>query len=286
MQQVNDPAELKARYYVCPQVYGIEFMQATFLKHSFARHSHDYFALGVIEKGVQTFSCGPNHYETPAGGIFVINPGEPHTGETITPGGFSYSVFYPSAQLFEKVASEITGRQQTTPFFANPRLDDPLLSKSLSKLARTLIEAKSALEGEHCLLETFGLLVRRHAANRYAVQQVRRERAAVRQVREYLESNYSENISLTALGEQVALSPFYLARVFRADTGMPPHIYLENVRVQRAQQLIAQGLPLAQVAQETGFSHQSHLTNCFKRFIGISPGQFAQRRKLLQDFSA
>lgn len=282
---MNEVAELNARYYVCPQVYGIEFMRATFQRHNYALHSHDYFALGIIETGLQTFSCSRQNYHTPAGGLFVINPGEPHTGETVTEEGFSYSVFYPSAELLEKVATEITGRPKNTPFFARPRLDDPALAQSLVGLQRTLVQAQSVLESEQHLLETFGLLISRHAVHRYQVQQVKREREAVRRVREYLEAHYTENVSLTQLAELVAFSPFYLARVFRADTGMPPHIYLENVRVRHAQHLLSQGYPLAQVAHETGFSHQSHFSNCFKRFIGITPRQFARKRKLLQDLS-
>ena len=78
------------------------------------------------------------------------------------------------------------------------------------------------------------------------------------------------------LAERVGLSPYYLLRVFRAEVGIPPYVYLESVRIRQAQRLIQQGAPLAVVAAEVGFNSQSHLTSSFKRIIGATPGQYAR----------
>ena len=75
----------------------------------------------------------------------------------------------------------------------------------------------------------------------------------------------------------MALSPYYLLRAFRAEVGMPPHAYLESIRIRRAQRLIEAGQPLAEVAAEMGFSSQSHLTQRFKQIIGVTPGQYARQ---------
>lgn len=79
------------------------------------------------------------------------------------------------------------------------------------------------------------------------------------------------------------LAPYYIARVFRAEVGLPPHAYLESVRIRQAQRLVARGMPLAQVAGATGFADQSHFTHRFKRLIGVTPGQYARQRKIIQD---
>ena len=78
------------------------------------------------------------------------------------------------------------------------------------------------------------------------------------------------------LAQHVALSPYYLLRAFRAEVGMPPYTYLENVRIRYTQRLIKAGKPLAEVAAEVGFSSQSHMTRQFKKIIGVTPGQYAQ----------
>ena len=84
----------------------------------------------------------------------------------------------------------------------------------------------------------------------------------------------AEPVSARALSALVGLHPAYLNRVFSARVGMPPHAYLTDLRVQRARELLAAGRPLSGVAYDTGFADQSHLTRCFKRAVGITPGAY------------
>jgi AraC-like DNA-binding protein len=70
------------------------------------------------------------------------------------------------------------------------------------------------------------------------------------------------------------LSPFYLLRTFRDRIGLPPHGYLNQVRLIRAKKLLSQGCQISQVAHEIGFADQSHLTRQFKRMFGVTPGQY------------
>jgi AraC-like DNA-binding protein len=59
-------------------------------------------------------------------------------------------------------------------------------------------------------------------------------------------------------------------------------MYLTQVRIFRAKKLLASGIAIAQVAQEVGFAHQSHLNRHFKRIIGVTPKQY-QNSKNVQD---
>jgi AraC-like DNA-binding protein len=52
---------------------------------------------------------------------------------------------------------------------------------------------------------------------------------------------------------------------------------LESVRISHAQKLIESGRSLIDTALEVGFSSQSHLTNSFKKIIGVTPGQYAKQ---------
>ena len=58
--------------------------------------------------------------------------------------------------------------------------------------------------------------------------------------------------------------------------GLPPYMYLEQLRIERARVLLRAGTPTSHVAYETGFSDQSHLTRRFKRVVGVPPGQYAR----------
>jgi AraC-like DNA-binding protein len=265
-----------SRFYTRPDVYNIEFIHANFVRHRFARHVHEYYVFGIIEAGYQTFSYRHSKHATTRHGIIILNPDEPHTGEPATPEGFTYKAIYPSADLMRSVASEITGRTTALPFFTTPVQYDEDLATRLLQLHQALISPAATLAGEVNFLTVFAGLISRYADSRFAPQGPREETAAIRQVRNYIEAHYAEDVSLAQLSRLVWLSPYYLARSFTAQVGIPPHAYLESVRIRHAQRLLTVGVPIAEVALSTGFAHQSHFTNRFKRLVGVAPGSYAK----------
>jgi AraC-like DNA-binding protein len=78
------------------------------------------------------------------------------------------------------------------------------------------------------------------------------------------------------LAAEAGLSRYQFLRAFTRLTGLPPHAYLLQRRVQHARQLVRRGLPLADVAAASGFADQSHMTRCFVRSLGLTPGTFAR----------
>lgn len=58
--------------------------------------------------------------------------------------------------------------------------------------------------------------------------------------------------------------------------GVTPYSYLEKIRIGEAKKLLEQGFPPIEAALRTGFSDQSHFTNYFNRFIGLSPGVYRE----------
>jgi AraC-like DNA-binding protein len=128
----------------------------------------------------------------------------------------------------------------------------------------------------HMLSRCIGL-VARHTGHSTGPQD------AVRLVQEYLEENFAANVSLDELARVVCLSPYHLARLFRQEVGMPPHAYQLQLRLTRAKRLLLDGVPVSEVATQTGFFDLSHFTRHFKRHVGVSPGSYtgeAQERTL------
>ena len=99
-------------------------------------------------------------------------------------------------------------------------------------------------------------------------------RAEVRTVCEYLSKHAVEQVSLDTLGEIAGLSKYHLLRAFTKETGITPYRYLETIRIDRAKSLLREGVSPAEAALSAGFSDQSHFSNAFKRFIGLTPGQY------------
>jgi AraC family transcriptional regulator len=78
------------------------------------------------------------------------------------------------------------------------------------------------------------------------------------------------------------LSVFHFARQFKESVGMPPHQYVIDRRVQRAELLLRadEDLSLAQVAARAGFTDQSQFSHHFKRIVGVTPGRFRKTARI------
>lgn len=253
---------------------NLEMMRATYVNHSFARHTHETFGFGIIEQGATTFPYQGTAHVIPAGNILIINPGEIHAGHAAIPEGWTYWMLYPEATLFQNAMCQVAEERVDLPYFPVPNIRDEDLAQVIRRLLMTLQGASSLLERESRLIWTLTHLIARHASARPAVPPVGDEHKAVKQVQSYLEEHYFESVSLEQLARLANLKPLRLLRVFRKQVGLPPHAYLTQVRIFRAKALLSVGWLAAEVAQEIGFTDQSHFTRHFKRFTGITPGQY------------
>ncbi len=254
----------------------VGLLHARFVHYAYPRHSHDYYVISLIEGGWQSFTHKGSKYNTPPGGVILINPETVHTGETVDEQGFELRSIYPTVSHMQMAAFELTGRNQSTPFFADVRVDHPWVSRSILSLHKSLLQDSSTLEGESQFLWLLAQLIKRYADAPITEQRLGNENKAIQKARRYIEDHFAHGISLDTLSRHVALSPYYFLRVFCAEVGMPPHAYLESVRIRHAQRLIRAGKSLAEIATEVGFSSQSHMTRSFKKIIGVTPGQYAQ----------
>lgn len=98
-----------------------------------------------------------------------------------------------------------------------------------------------------------------------------------RNVREYIEANYSRKISLAELSTVADMSEFHLQRSFKQSHAISPHAYLLEVRLEKAKRRLQQGAELSQLAIACGFNDQSYFNRVFKRNTGMTPRQFRLR---------
>ena len=94
----------------------------------------------------------------------------------------------------------------------------------------------------------------------------------LRLVTDYINDYLERELSLDELAAIAQLSPYHFSRAFKQSTGISPHQYVIQRRVERASKLLVQGkMSIAEVAQACGFTHQSHLNRHFKRITGVTP---------------
>lgn len=263
-----------ARYWRSADYPELEMLNAIYITHSFARHVHEGYALGVILSGAETFYYRGQIHTAPAGSIVLINPDEVHTGQRANGVyGWHYRMFYPTIALLRQISEEI-GLTWEMPYFDQPVVYDTATAQLIAQFHQALEQKQNPLIIGTLMRATFGQLILRHAINRPLTIKTYAAKEAIRHVRDYLRDHYAENPTLEQLAALVNLSPYHLLRSFRQQIGLPPHQYLSHVRLYRAKQLLASGHPIVDVAAETGFTDQSHLTKHFKRVFGVTPGHY------------
>ena len=99
---------------------------------------------------------------------------------------------------------------------------------------------------------------------------------ALRRIRDYVSAHLAEPIEVAALAALAGRSSFHFSRVFARSVGMTPHRYVVHLRLQAAIQHVRRGrMGLAEIAAETGFADQSHLSRWVRRVHGVTPSELA-----------
>ncbi len=255
---------------------NLELLHATYVTHSFVPHSHEGYAIGVIEQGAERFAYRGAEHIAGAGSVVLVNPAEVHTGQAYAPQGWTYRMLYPAAGQLRQVVAQMTGKEADYPFFPIAVVQDLLVARQLVELHKQLESGIDPLTSETLWLTLLTALIARHADAHQRITSPIPGAAhwAIQRALTYMHDCYADALSLHALAALVHLSPYHFVRLFKAELGLPPHTYLTQLRVQRAKGLLHSGLPIAAVAQQVGFADQSHLTRHFKRIVGVPPGQY------------
>ncbi|GLZ87920.1 transcriptional regulator [Metapseudomonas resinovorans] len=251
-----------------PWLPGVELFHADFSGQPFGRHSHDAFAIGAILHGVGGYECRGERHALPAGTLSLMNPEEPHTGHAE-----SERLVYRMLYVEESRLPALLGRKRLPDGFRelNP-VDDGQVAAGLARLAAEF-ERGDALALESELLDVLKRAFVRHGGLRAAAP-ASRDGGVTRFLRDYLEVHYADTVSLDHLAGLVQRHPRHLIDAFRRAYGVPPHTYLLQRRIREAKRLLLAGQPPLEVALFLGFYDQAHFSGTFKRFTGVTPGQF------------
>lgn len=265
----------QTHFWQSPELGGIELLHAHYVEQRFSPHVHEGFVFTVIEHGAQRFRHRGSDHLAPAGSMVLINPDELHTGSKAHEQGWRYRAFYPDNAQVCGVLDELELGRQGMPSFAFSVLQDVQLHRQFQALHQLLDQQASALQLQTAWREAILLLFQRHARLPEGLAPGH-EPLAVSRAKELLSSQLAAPPSLEELARAVGLSAFHFARVFRRATGLPPHSWLMQRRLEQARALLRNGCAPLTVAMQLGFADQSHLSRQFKQAYGVAPGQYHQ----------
>jgi AraC-like DNA-binding protein len=254
---------------------GISLFKAQFHQFVYSKHTHNEFAIGVIEYGAQKFFHKGQMHIAPFRAIITVNPDEIHDGETATDLGYQYRMAYISPEIISEILTECYGAKCALSYFPSPVTFDNDVSKRLLHALLLLDQnTNTFLEAQTRFIQAIAELFIRHGQPRRFPQYPKKNVTAIRKACEFIRAMASENISLDDIARAVGVSRFHFLRIFKATTGFSPHAYLIQRRLDIAKTLIENGCSLVQAAFEAGFADQSHMTRRFKAAYGVTPGQY------------
>lgn len=269
----SDPRN-RSDYWWDRHMAGLSLLRADFTSHAYPPHSHEAFVVAVTEAGGSVIRSRGVEEEAQRSELFVFNPAEPHEGWMGRSERWLYRSLYLTRQAM--AALEAALGVEALPYFLANRVPDRDLIEAFLALHRALEQGRDPFRERELLVGSFGVLFARHGSGGERPPAAPRDRARLARAVALLEDRHGEALRLDELAAETDLTVFQLIGLFKRTTGLTPHAYLTQVRLNAACRLLRGDLPLAAVAAETGFYDQSAMTRHFKRCYGMTPRQFAR----------
>jgi AraC-like DNA-binding protein/mannose-6-phosphate isomerase-like protein (cupin superfamily) len=250
----------------------IEALRLKGIIQKFPNHFHEHYVIGFIESGQRKLSCKNKAYQVGPGDLLLFNPYDNHFCEQIDEKPLDYRCLNIKPEIMRGVVCEITGKQDTL-IFKQPVVCRCEQVKALKELHQMVMQEEKEFNKEEALLFLIEQLIEEYG-NWESDGDQQEVNDDIETICAYLEEHYQERITLADLCALTGCGKYYLVRAFTKTKGITPYRYLETVRINQAKQLLEKGLEPLETAHQTGFSDQSHFSNFFKEFIGITPKQY------------
>jgi len=251
-----------------PNLPMIEGRRTTQSGRGYRPHTHPTVSIGLVDAGESRVQVGRRRFVLRAGEVVVIPAHLVHACNPAPRAAWSYRMFYiDPAWLGARCPAaapwlERGGVLQSAPArTAVNRLEQLLQSPPAAPLAERRLVAE--------LRRLFA------QGSPWPATPARTDETPRFQLaRAALDQDPAGDASLAALARRVGLSRFALMRLFRRHTGLTPHAYRLDRRVQLAREWLRAGRAPAEVAAALGFADQSHLHRAFKARVAATPGEF------------
>ncbi len=264
------------KFHISKDISGVELMNANFKSNTASLHYHPEFIIGVMESGIQSYCPkSPKEKIISREHISMINPERVHSNKSIDDQGYKYRTFNIQPEIFQKIANDIARDEVLLPNFDKVTVKDKHLVAQLLYLHNYLfLNQFDTIQNQNCFYETFAYLIKTYSSNKLKTSKVNTNTIITNLIKDYLHANFDSKITLEQLSKVSGLSTYYLNRVFSKSIGIPPHKYLMNLRLNKAQELLKLKNSVTEVGYMVGFFDQSHFTRNFKSFLGITPKQY------------
>ncbi len=252
-------------------------------------HKHDYTEIAYILSGHGKYRLDDKLYEVSEGDLLLINPGVMHQALCTDPENPTTEFFvgFSDVQFSGMYVNEL------------PLPDGQMILHTKGELRQRLFKLCASMEAENAvcwqgryymmkayLIQMLLFVFREQTEPMpmkagYAFESVNKK-YVVEQIVSYFEDHYSEKVSLDSIAENMYLSPFYVSKIFKSETGEAPIRHLINIRLEKAKEILESGWDgsIQEVAAKVGYDDAYHFSKLFKKRYGIPPSAVKKLEKV------
>ena len=254
-------------------------------------HIHYKFEIYYEIEGSRRYFIEDSAYVVNAGSVVLIGENQIHKTASLGDTPSSRIVLNFSREYLERIAQAFP----TVDFFAFLSEERNHLLTGLTVKQQNqiygLLQQLLAMEDEtsaaadalrRLLLGTLLLELKEHCRRQQeqTAENGRVSNHTVDQIQAYIAEHYAEKLTLTGIANQFYISPYYLSRMFKKSINLSLIEYINGVRIKAAQNLIERSSDsIAEIAAKTGFLTTAHFRRVFKDATGLSPQQYRQYYK-------
>ncbi|MDQ7989399.1 MAG: AraC family transcriptional regulator [Candidatus Dactylopiibacterium sp.] len=263
-----------AAFWRDPALPFAESRRACHSRACYKPHHHPAFSIGAVDAGRSVFTGAADGPVVLTPGTLVFVPAARVHACNPAPGvAWSYQMLHLEAAWLQGVRQEYAcaGFDADEPVRI---VTDPLAYAGFCQLNALLFRAAEPGDKEAALIEFIGDCDLRQGVSLEAPRTPARLAAQIGPALALLRDEPAVAAPLSHLAQLAGLSRYQLIRAFRAVTGMPPHAWQLNHRINLARAALRAGAPLADLAQRLGFADQAHFQRVFKAHAGVTPGRF------------
>ncbi len=247
----------------------VESRRASNSRACYRAHSHSTLSIGAVDAGLSHFQCGNVAATLRPGSLVIVPPALVHACNPAPNVSWSYQMLHLKPSWVAAVTAEIDPQLnlRSSAFISRSKVT----YQHFCQLNAQLFSAIANADKEAALIEFIG----QHLwADGQPVACQPSPRPSMTYLKTRLLSALDTPPSLTELAQECGLSRYQLIRLFRRDTGLTPHAWLLDQRIQQARDHLRQGADLATLAQDLGFADQGHFQRVFKAHVAATPGRY------------
>ena len=242
----------------------------------FLRHWHEHIELHYVLEGTPLLSLNQREIKAKKGSLVIVNSNELHAGYCDGTHMRVLVIIFDMGDFYKELA------------------DKNVIFQSLVERDETIDAIMSAIQKEYseqrigyrliCKGELLHLIV--HLAREYAAEVLteresdsrKRRLERLNTVLDYIQSNYTKQISNRELADIIHLSEDRFNHLFKESMGMPPLQYMNEVRMKKAMNLLKRKEgTVVEIADSVGFTDYNHFGRQFRRYYGCAPSEILKK---------